>query len=432
MKTLCFILLLQVIPISIFSQRFEDLAGAGIDFLLRNPRTANKMDPGAAVALDIIGDLFKNESERKNQLEYANAGRNQITINTNNGEQAQLVKSENGKVFLLIDGVIYPISQEIVSQATTNSFSEEPVIEENSNELNLEDIKNKYIENYSTYKIKTVFPFKWWRDFNGNEAMDFDEIKQIKRTYYDNENITIALVYSLPVNGKARLLTEVLNEYSGNSILSFEDEVSCEYSCSLVNHSNLIEPGDLPPGSYIIYSKLINAASNEVLSNYSETIKIIEGNPSTREKSQTEIDYKKKIGISVPRGIFYYTAVQPIDSETNIESKIFSGLNQPEYSLDKPFWVALNFPEKYGEVIIQIKNQDGKILDAKTQKFQTVLALFICKNCLNDIPSSINDEQKEALDFLLPRTVEINSPGIYKIVANFVEGGSYEQKVIIK
>lgn len=431
MKTVCFLLLFLSVSSSLFSQNIEDLTAAGIDFLLRNPKTANKMDPGAAVALDIIGDLFKSQSERKFQLEYANANRDQIIVNTSNGKQAQLVKNENGKVFLLVDGVIYPISQELVNQATLSNYSGTNTYDEDFNEINLENLKNKYSENSNTYKIQAVFPFKWWRDFNGNGAMDFDEIKQIKRKYYDNENIIIAIVYTLPANSDSKIITEIINEYTGTSVQSFEEDVSCDNSCSFVNHSNCIEPGDLNPGTYIIYSKLVDRNSNKVVSSNNETIKIIEGNSTTREKSQTEIDYKKKIGPSVPRGIFFYTDLQSFDSDGSIEVKHFSGLNQQVYPMNKIIWTALNFPDKYGEVIIQVKDEEGKIIDAKTQKFHNLLALVICQKCLREIPSTVNDNEKEALDFLIPRTVEINSPGTYKIVANFVEGGSFEKDITI-
>ena len=66
-----------------FSQKIEDVGAGVIDFLLRNPKTANKMNSTETIALDIIGDLLKTQSERKYQLEYASAGSNQITINSN-------------------------------------------------------------------------------------------------------------------------------------------------------------------------------------------------------------------------------------------------------------------------------------------------------------------------------------------------------------
>jgi len=102
-----------------FSQTSKDISAGVIDFLLRNPKTANKMNVAESTALDIIGDLLKTASERKHQLEYAAAGSNQITVNSSDGRQAQFVKNEQGKIFLLVDGVVYPIAQELVEEAKT-------------------------------------------------------------------------------------------------------------------------------------------------------------------------------------------------------------------------------------------------------------------------------------------------------------------------
>jgi len=95
----------------------KQVAASVIDFLLRNPKTADKMKPNERIALDIIGDLLKTQDQREHELEYATAGRNQLTINTTDGRQAQFVKDASGNIFLVMDGVIHPIAQELVYQA---------------------------------------------------------------------------------------------------------------------------------------------------------------------------------------------------------------------------------------------------------------------------------------------------------------------------
>jgi len=103
-----------------FSQKFEEVGAGVIDFLLENPKTADKMKPSERVALDIISDLLRTQGQRKHEVEYATAGKDQITINTNDGRQAQFVKDGSGNIFLVVDGVIHqdPLSQEIINQAS--------------------------------------------------------------------------------------------------------------------------------------------------------------------------------------------------------------------------------------------------------------------------------------------------------------------------
>lgn len=94
------------------------VAAGVIDFLLRSPKTANKMNPDEKLTLDIIRDLLKTQDQREHELDYAAAGRSQFTINTTDGRQAQFVKDESGNIYLVMDGVIYPIAQELVYQAS--------------------------------------------------------------------------------------------------------------------------------------------------------------------------------------------------------------------------------------------------------------------------------------------------------------------------
>jgi len=122
MKRISLLFLISICVINSFAQEVEDVGAGIIEFLLRNPKTANKMNKTESITLDIIGGLLKTEAERKRQLEYATVGRDQIIINTNQGNQAQIVKDTNGNIYLLYEGVIYPIAQELLQQA--NEYDE--------------------------------------------------------------------------------------------------------------------------------------------------------------------------------------------------------------------------------------------------------------------------------------------------------------------
>jgi hypothetical protein len=122
------ILILITTLISIFSvqgQQWETIGSGVADFFLSNPKTADKMKPEHQIALGIIGDLLKTTGERKHEINVAEAGRSQINLNTNSGQQIQLVMDANGNVYALSNGTIYPISQDIVNEAR-NYLSEQP------------------------------------------------------------------------------------------------------------------------------------------------------------------------------------------------------------------------------------------------------------------------------------------------------------------
>jgi len=123
------VLILTTILISFFSvqgQTWETIGSGVADFLLSNPKTADKMKPGQQVALSIIGNLLKTAGQRKHELNVAEAGRTQMNFNTNSGQQLQLVMDANGSVYALSNGIIYPISQNIVNQAKEYVLNQQP------------------------------------------------------------------------------------------------------------------------------------------------------------------------------------------------------------------------------------------------------------------------------------------------------------------
>jgi len=117
MKTIISAIMIIISPNLIISQNVKDISAGVIDFLIQNPKTANKMNSTEKVALEIVSDLFKKSSERKHQLEYSSAGSDQITIVTPNGKQAKFVKDPQDNVYLLIGDLVYPLDRKLIAQA---------------------------------------------------------------------------------------------------------------------------------------------------------------------------------------------------------------------------------------------------------------------------------------------------------------------------
>jgi len=466
-----------LISSTLFSQKIEDVGAGVIDFLLRNPKTANKMNSTETVALDIIGDLLKTESERKHQLEYANAGRNQITINSNDGRQAQFVKNEQGKIFLLVDGVVYPIAQELVNEA---SGIRNPSIQGYSilNQVNTSEIENwinqpeivryketyyvsaggeyinqiisntgtpiEYIgnENYiklpkrfrgntvklpagkkltigkAYYKNSVCNPitFKWARDLDGSGDMSFDEFKQIKKSFYDNENFIIAIFYSTDKFAEGKLLIEIYDYYTGNLIK--QDIRNAQKNHRGIEYLN-ISSNELSIGNYTINAKLVDNSSQSLASNNSN-FEIIQGNSYTREISNLEKSIRENTSASTPKGIFFYNSWEDLNKNNKYDYNEFTGLNKPAYNLKKEVLkIGINFPNKSGEIIIQSWTLDGKLLGTTTNSYQRISGHW----------AGVGGDPYSSMDFI--DMIQLSGKGEYKISVTFVEGGTYEQNLVI-
>lgn len=239
----------------IYSQEIEDISAAVIGFLLRNPKTANKMKTGEKIALDIIGDLLKIESERKHQLKYASAGRNQITIKTNDGRQAQFVQNEQGKIFLLYDGVIYPIAQELVNQAkgleeiniaTLSPYDEQEL----EKRLLAHDSKN-------ANGLKLIFTCKWHRELDGDGSFSFKEYYHKKRTFSIDEDFEILWVFYTERYDVATVYIKIYNESNGELMEDFKAVcTSANKKGALTLDNQSIPKGTLPTGIYIISAEI--------------------------------------------------------------------------------------------------------------------------------------------------------------------------------
>lgn len=162
MKTKIFFLVILVTFVNnvAFSQNnltkngTAETVGAGvIDFLLSNPKTASKFNATEETALSTLGDILRIFGERKHEVNVATAGKDQITINTSDGRQITAVADNQGNMYLLKDGVIYPIAQSLVNQAKDYVLNQQPgymdYVKNNSsiNRLMLPDYNVSQLEN---------------------------------------------------------------------------------------------------------------------------------------------------------------------------------------------------------------------------------------------------------------------------------------------
>jgi len=119
MKTLTTLLCTLFIFTATYSQELETLGAGVIDFLLTNPKTANRTNATESAALNVLGDLLSITAHRKHHMNVAKAGRSEIVINTNSGNNATVYSDTKGNVYILYSGTIYPISAGLVNQAKT-------------------------------------------------------------------------------------------------------------------------------------------------------------------------------------------------------------------------------------------------------------------------------------------------------------------------
>ena len=123
-KLLVLVLILFYTTVS--GQILETIGAGVVDFLLSSPSTANKMNTDQQIALSLVGGLLNKAGNRKHDLNVAEAGQTQITLNTDSGQQIQLAMDTNGSVFAISNGIIYPIGQNVVSQAKEYVLNQQP------------------------------------------------------------------------------------------------------------------------------------------------------------------------------------------------------------------------------------------------------------------------------------------------------------------
>jgi hypothetical protein len=99
----------------------KNISAGAIDILMNSKGGLDKLNPNSRRALGLVRDVLIQSSDREHQKDLANSGRDQIILNVDDGRKVNLVKDENGKVYILSEGIIYPISKEIVDEAKKTS-----------------------------------------------------------------------------------------------------------------------------------------------------------------------------------------------------------------------------------------------------------------------------------------------------------------------
>ena len=414
MKQIILIVLIAVFSSSsLYSQKIEDFGAGVIDFLLRNPKTANKMKAEEAIALDIIGDLLKTTSERKHQLEYASAGKNQITINTTDSRQAEFVKNEQGQVFLLMDGVVYPIAQELVYEAQGINQNQQTKIINSVNNYESSSLKNTYqkqMENKN--EVLSMFSYKWHKDFDRN-GLSFNEFHQVQNEFYNNENFKIVAKLST-LDASFNLCLEFYNEYTGEKV---------ESRCAWVNPTKnptleffSICSNELPVGVYLVNLKLMDThGQNKQFSFIQDKIKIVQGNSESAEQNCREKMIKDMVNNTTPQGIFFYDTWNDKNSNNQYDSLEFVRLNDISYSVKDVFHVGFNFPSKYGPIIIQSWTENRELLGTTVDGYQSIY-----RHAFTAYPSDFIDSIKKY------------GVGEYIISVKFIDGETFEQKLLIR
>ena len=323
----------------------ETVAAAVIDFLLGNPKTADKMKPTQKLALDIIGDLLETQGQREHEIEYAIAGRSQTTINTTDNSQARFVKDGSGNIFLVIDGVVHPIAQEFINQARNisgignatlppyNLNDLESMFNEDINQHYrvqkggeyLSDIakkfdipasnifywksegklrpiskqkkiwKNKkriprslpFSSHYTLLiikeKISAVFSYKWHRDLNNDGGLGFNEFNQIKRTFYNDEDFNIGIKYQTEKDFTGNLELKILEDYTGKLLMEEKMNITLSNGGSMISKYNFLA-GKFSVGRYLIHTNLNDDIISRTISSKSERFEIIQNPSKTPEK----------------------------------------------------------------------------------------------------------------------------------------------------
>ena len=232
----------------LFAQDLNKIGAAGISFLLNSQSGQKNLNHDEKVALSILGSFLNNESNKKHDLNVANASSTKI-IQTQTGNQVQLMRDAEGNVYLIQDGMVHKVSSSAINMAvgskehresrkylpeydldklkknyykspeknitsksirtdtkrTVNSY-----IQEYENVINIVrpgtsakyyyikgiEKKNVYIPKntniiiYSEYlhpELKTTFTCKWFQDINDN-GLDLDENEEISRVFYKSDN----------------------------------------------------------------------------------------------------------------------------------------------------------------------------------------------------------------------------------------------------
>lgn len=223
-----------------------------------------------------IGKGLSTSGVMQYEIERAEAGRNQISVEQNNFPKEYLILSEDGKYFPT-QGYEWanPNNAEdfrlrkvisLESRATLHPFNKERLMMEWSNLARSKFISTGRDDNTG---IGTVFTCNWYKDFNG-DGLSFNEFEGMKRTFNKNEKIEIVVLYGtsfvdarkkwLPIE---EVLTFSLYKGEDGQFLGEEKRKLNPFRTKVLWRNNrvmiestTINPGNLNPGRYFYNIKL--------------------------------------------------------------------------------------------------------------------------------------------------------------------------------
>ena len=111
------------------------------------------MNASEAAALNVISDVLRTSANRKHDMNVANAGRSEIVINTGENNQGTIYSDIQGNVYLLYNGIIYPISKDLVNQAKSESGESVP-------DYQPPTINNATLPNFNLSSLESEFKFE--------------------------------------------------------------------------------------------------------------------------------------------------------------------------------------------------------------------------------------------------------------------------------
>ena len=264
MKKIIFLLgVLLLSELNSFSQNLEDVGAGVIDFLLRNPKTANRMNTSEEVALDIIGDLLKTSSNRKHELKYAEAGSNKVVINSG-GRNAEIVRDLNGKIYLLVDGIIYPISDELIQQAQNSqkvTYSSNVANNDYLTPYNIDELK-RLDKNRSNNDDEICAVFTCNNVIHNKSVMNIKkDFQNIKKQFYKNENIYVVIRYNTNKNKNYYSKILVMRIFDSNNNLVLERTTNTSPNKNYYIWWTLL---NFSPGIYTIHAVLCNSTNEYI------------------------------------------------------------------------------------------------------------------------------------------------------------------------
>ncbi|PCH69167.1 MAG: hypothetical protein COC06_08140 [Bacteroidales bacterium] len=147
-----------------YSQKLETIGAGVLDFLIdEKSSTSKKFNGTEQAAMRVIGNLLNKSANRKHDLNVANAGRREIILNTNTGVQATLYADKEGKLYLLYNGLIHPISSSLVERAKSENGS--------SSIETPKEIENSTLNAYNIEKLKTEYAFDKTEKFTHEDTL---------------------------------------------------------------------------------------------------------------------------------------------------------------------------------------------------------------------------------------------------------------------